>query len=771
MAQTILSSFSGGEVSYDLRGKVDIPLYHSSGLWVENYVPRLQGPLEYRGGSQHTHPTESNAVARTETFKFNDEQAYTLEFSDSVLRIYEDGELTLNTSSKNITAATAADPVVITSAAHGFSDGDEVYIAGVVGMTELNGRFFRVASSTTDTFELQDLFDNDVDGSAFTAYTSGGTITSVYTVASPYLLADLFEFQFAQSGNDMYFAHRGYAPRKLTRVSATSWTLGTYTRTADPFTTTDKYPGCVAFFQGRIIFASTNDNPDTVWGSKAPTAAGAAQYDDFTTGSAADDAFVFPIASSSKGDVEYINWLAGTRDFIAIGTTSGVSSLDGGGTNEAITSTNLRVRRIDPYGVQGIMPIANGSTLFYMQKGSRVLRSFEYDLLADAFKSFDRSFLAPHYLSSSSVKQIAFQRGRSDIVWAVRDDGKLFGLVAKPKEDLSGWHRYKIGGDGKVLSITIEPQVEGYDIVRIVVERTINGTTVRYHEFFTDPFEGLQFEDYYTGDKETDIEDFENEQYEKQRQTKYLDSHLILDGSSHAGGSITVTPGAVTGASVTFTASASVFTAADVGKQIWKRYENRAGGGRAVITGYTSGTEVTCKIVSDFDTATAIPAGSWDLTTNSVTGLHHLEGQTVQVLADGRVHPDVTVTKGAITLDRQAGIVVVGYRYRGIYASLPLVFRSQMGMSLGDTRNIDDVGLMFTNSVGTKYGTSLYSMQQIKSSKTGQKTDRPPVPFTGVLSNFYGDSWTDDKQIFIMQDQPYPSFINAIVLQAEVGGT
>lgn len=75
-----------------------------------------------------------------------------------------------------ITAATAADPVVITAASHGFSDDDWVYILGVAGMTDLNGSFYIVDDATTNTFSLNDTDGNDVDGSAFDAYTYGGII-------------------------------------------------------------------------------------------------------------------------------------------------------------------------------------------------------------------------------------------------------------------------------------------------------------------------------------------------------------------------------------------------------------------------------------------------------------------------------------------------------------------------------------------------------------------------------------------------------------------
>ena len=68
-----------------------------------------------------------------------------------------------------ITGITQANPAVVTAAAHGFSDGDIIYIVDVSGMTEVNNLQYTVANSTTNTFELQ-----GVDSSAFTAYSTGG---------------------------------------------------------------------------------------------------------------------------------------------------------------------------------------------------------------------------------------------------------------------------------------------------------------------------------------------------------------------------------------------------------------------------------------------------------------------------------------------------------------------------------------------------------------------------------------------------------------------
>lgn len=79
-------------------------------------------------------------------------------------------------ATKAITGITAANPPVVTSAAHGFANGDRVYIQDVVGMSQVNGQSFLVANQATNTFELQDPDTGlNVDGSSYTAYSSGGT--------------------------------------------------------------------------------------------------------------------------------------------------------------------------------------------------------------------------------------------------------------------------------------------------------------------------------------------------------------------------------------------------------------------------------------------------------------------------------------------------------------------------------------------------------------------------------------------------------------------
>lgn len=83
---------------------------------------------------------------------------------------YGTGIVTLSAlSSKAITGITQASPGVVTAVAHGFSSGDEIYISGVSGMTQVNSTVFTITVIDPNTFSI------GVNTSAYTAYIAGGT--------------------------------------------------------------------------------------------------------------------------------------------------------------------------------------------------------------------------------------------------------------------------------------------------------------------------------------------------------------------------------------------------------------------------------------------------------------------------------------------------------------------------------------------------------------------------------------------------------------------
>lgn len=229
-------SFAGGEIGPELYGRVDQELYYIGLRTCKNFMVRQYGGVANRPGMKFTSESKDHSKkSRLIPFQFNEEQTYALEFGNQYMRVIKDGAEVLETA-VNITGATQADPCVITtSAAHGFADGDDVFIQDVEGMEEINGRTFRVANKTGTTFELTDMFGNDIDASAFAAYSSGGTVARVYTLVTPWTESDLFDLNFAQSNDVLTVVHPDYYPRDITRTDHDAWTIAQFSAVEGPF--------------------------------------------------------------------------------------------------------------------------------------------------------------------------------------------------------------------------------------------------------------------------------------------------------------------------------------------------------------------------------------------------------------------------------------------------------------------------------------------------------------------------------------------------------
>lgn len=251
-AQTTLQNFASGELSSKVRGRYELPAYQHGLERGDNFIMELQGPARFRNGFRHVRTTRRNKIGCFLKFQFSNSQSYALEFTDGYLRFYKDNGVVVETA-KNITAITKANPGVVTSVAHGFLNGDEVFISGVKGMTGVNGKFFLVANKTADTFQLTDQDGNNVSTLSYSAYSSAGTAERVYEIVSPYLEADdLFLLRITQNADTAYIVHPKYEPRKLTRAGATSFAINLYTRTADPF------------LSAKVITGITQANPANV---------------------------------------------------------------------------------------------------------------------------------------------------------------------------------------------------------------------------------------------------------------------------------------------------------------------------------------------------------------------------------------------------------------------------------------------------------------------------------------------------------------------------
>ena len=706
----IQTNFTAGELSPKLAGQVDFKKYANGVETLENMTVFPQGGATRRYGSRFIcEVKDSSATTRLIPFEFNDEQAYILEFGNNYIRFFKDqGQITEAT--KAITAITKANPAVVTVTSHGYSNGDHIWINSVGGMTEVNARRYTIANVTTHTFEL-----SGVNSTNYTTYTSGGTAAKVYEISTTYTAAQVFDLQFAQSADVMYIVHPSHEPAKLSRTGHTSWTLadvvfekGPYldvndttttlnpgssavgtgvalvasadlfaatdvgrlvklhnghakitgftdaqnatieiltaldasTATADwqlgSFSNTTGFPKAVTFYEQRLFYAGTTNNPQTIFASESGF------FDNFDVGDSSDaKAFIYTIAANK---VNVIRFLAPARDLI-IGTAGG-EFIVGRPTGEPLKPGNVNITQQTTYGTHTTQPVQIGNTVLFVQRQKRKLRELGYNFGDDAYVAPDLTLLSEH-ITEGGIIDVDYAQEPDSIYWAVRNDGVLLGMTYLRTQDIVAWHKHTLGGtSAAVKSVSTIAEADEQQTY-LIVSRTINSATKQYVE--------------------------------------YLDSTINQDSALS---------GTVTGSST------------------------------------------------------------------SVTGLDHLEGETVQILIDDAVYPTQTVTNGAITVSLPSSFgsktIEIGLGFTSTIKTMKPEAGSQAGTAQGRKKRYNEVSVRLLNSVGVTI-----NGDQLPFRTSADEMGEPIPAFTGDkrVTNL---GWDREGQITIQQTQPLPLTVLSI---------
>lgn len=863
---TVLVNVSGGELSPELYARLDLQIYQRGNQRIQNYIVLPQGGLLFRNGLQHVHNTRNLSKGRLISFTFSEQDTYVIELTDKKMRFYRNFGAVLNTATKTVSAATKANPCVVTASSHGYSNGQEIYISGIVGMRELNNQFFKVANVTTNTFELQNIYGQNINSSAFSTYSSGGTIATPYELNTHYKEEHLNDLHLKQSADTIYITHQKYPPMKLTRTDHTAWSIATYARTDDPFkqqaitgiskanpavvtvgstaamATDDEVfiadvvgmtevngnwykitvingttfslkdlsgtainstafttytsggtviqtkfcPKTVGFTDTRLGFGNWLANPAGLAFSRAPNSStGASQFDIFTGGSNATDA-VLTSLSPVFDKMDSVQWIANINRQIVVGALSSIRRIHGDTVDDPISPSACNSRPINSIGSAAIQPYSSGQSIFYIDGTGRRVNTFLFALQSNDYATVNQN-LASNQLASSKFTAIAQQRGDSGLLWVLREDGVLLGLTFNELESIFGWHRHYVGGRSmsgpvqhrraKILSITTEPRLNDESVLWAIVERKVGSNTYRSVEYLNQPVRFVEPADFYSGNgydaQKVDLERLVNASYEQLKDSVHVDSAVTYDGSTLSS-TITMTPSAIEGETITLTASASFFDSSMVGREIWKGYDVLGdGGGRAEITGVLSATQVQAKVKVKFDNTDVIPAGSWYLTTNRVFGLFHLVGQQVEIQTDGAPGGKATVASdGSVSLDTQGAVqaskVHIGFFNPGISITMNLDVGGERGSAAAKVRKILEVLPRFHNTVGARIGTTIWNTEPVNFKTFDDKTDRPTQLFQGVESIIPSDSWTrQNKQVVLMQDVPSPQLLLSMDVMVE----
>jgi len=163
------------------------------------------------------------------------------------------------------------------------------------------------------------------------------------------------------------------------------------------------------------------------------------------------------------------------------------------------------------------------------------------------------------------------------------------------------------------------------------------------------------------------------------------------------------------------------------------------------------------------------PTLSWALARNTVPGLDHLEGETVNLLADGAVHPQRVVSSGAITLDAPAVVVHAGLPIVADAQTLPPVLQTDSAFGQGRVKNINKAWLRVYRSSGIWIGPDADHLTEAKQ-RTTEPYGSPPALKSEEVEVLLTPSWQESGQVYVRQTDPLPLTLVALTLDIQTGG-
>lgn len=154
---------------------------------------------------------------------------------------------------------------------------------------------------------------------------------------------------------------------------------------------------------------------------------------------------------------------------------------------------------------------------------------------------------------------------------------------------------------------------------------------------------------------------------------------------------------------------------------------------------------------------------------DTISGLWHLVGEEVSILADGGVHPTRTVAAdGTITLDYEAELVHIGLPYTADLQTLPLAMETEAAFQ-GTRKNVSKVHVRLSRSSGVFAGPSADTLAELKQ-RGDEPMGDPPALLSGIYEIPIRGSWSDEGQVWLRQANPLPLMVSAIVLEVVSGG-
>lgn len=206
MATLNQPSFTGGEASPSLYGRVDLSRYSTSLKRCENFIVLRQGGVTNRPGTQFMAPAKYSGVAAGSTtgvrlipFEFSATQTYILEFGHLYVRFYRAGAQVTDTSEGFLYAPWAVGSPYVTGAWVFYP------IVGAQAYIALQGGIGHQPDISPTYWAAQDAYE----------------VPTVYTGD------EVRDLQYIQSADVMTLVHPNHPPAELRRITGGFWEFAT----------------------------------------------------------------------------------------------------------------------------------------------------------------------------------------------------------------------------------------------------------------------------------------------------------------------------------------------------------------------------------------------------------------------------------------------------------------------------------------------------------------------------------------------------------------
>lgn len=569
-------------------------------------------------------------------------------------------------------------------------------------------------------------------------------------------------------------------------------------------------PGCTTYFQGRQAFAGPLANPQTIYLSKS------ADFLNFGYSSPTrpDDSIVAPIAAQ---EVNAIKHLVPMDAMIAL-TSKGAWKVDAGSQGGAITPSAIEAVPQAYNGCSDVPPITINQDVIYVQAKGAIVRDLAYNFYAKVYTGSDLTVLSNHLFFGHQIVEWAWAEEPFKIIWAVRDDGVLLSFTFLKEQDVYAWAHHDTDGQVKSVCSISEAQE---DAVYVVVSRMVQGRYVQYVERMASRMMGTvpemgvpaDFSKFWFVDcgLQYPLTTFAATLTPQAATAPASISGALVvgGGSGYTAPIVTITDEDGTGAAAVATVVGGVITAvtitapganykqpvititdatgsgAIIAPQITRDVEMLVdsavigsvkvgdlvlvNGGYGYVRKINSSLSITVNVYQALATIYPAPPGTWSITTpvSSVSGLGHLEGKTVAILADGNVHPNRVVVNGSITLEQPASSIVVGLPYTAQLRSLYLDLPGEPTVQ-GKRKAISAVTVRQQDSRGLKVGYDPDALVEFKE-RQAEAMGAPITAFTGDRRVTIPTQFDVAGQVYVEQDYPLPATILALLPEVSVG--